>query len=132
MACPLFLPSSLLAGFTAEVMPLGDLYNGVCAVAPAETLPLALLRHCCNTGYGRGTCPRAAQTENDAVRFLLRKDRGEAVDIAWSLERNHHPVAVGVIEVPVDGPSGDTPLARQAQAYAAAYFRHIGKPAKHA
>jgi hypothetical protein len=45
------------------------------------------------------------------------------VEIAWSIERNHHPVAVGRLDVETsEEPSGDV-LAQQAYACAMAYLR---------
>jgi len=126
MACPLFLPSSPLTGFNPEAAPLGDFYGGECA-AEAGAIPDDVLRRCCNTGYARGACARAAQSDADAFRFLIKANRGGVVDVAWSSERNHHPVAVGTLAV---NPAPDTtetgPLERQARTCAAAYLRQIG------
>jgi hypothetical protein len=127
MACPLFLPISPLAGLAPEAAPLGDFYGGQCAADPGTLIPLDTLHRCCNTGYARKACPYAAQTEADAVRFLIKADQGGVLDIAWSLERNHHPVAVGTAQVKADVPPDGSPLDRQVRAYAAAYFRQTGK-----
>lgn len=116
MACPLFIPSS----------PLGDLYGGSCAADPSVAIEAETLRRYCNFGYARGHCARAAQSDADAVRLLVRGARGSIVEISWAVERNHHPVAVGSVEIdtgPAAEPAGDA-LARQAYACAAAYSRH--------
>ena len=119
MACPLFLPSSPLAGFS-------DLYAGECAADRGTPIPIATLRQCCNAGYARGCCERAAQSDADAFRFAIKANRDGAVDVAWSSERNHHPVAVGMLTVNGAAAVDASPLDRQARVYAAAYLRQIG------
>ncbi len=126
MACPLFMPASPLAGFVAEAMPLGDLYGGQCAADPAAIVPADTLRRCCNTGYARGVCERAAGAEADAMRFLIKARHGNTVEVAWAIERNHHPVAVGSVQIAGATPADAAPLERQARACAAAYLRQIG------
>ena len=117
MACPLFLPSAPLAGFS-------DLYAGECAI-PGESIPEDTLRHGCNAGYARALCKRAAQSDADAFRFAIKANRDAAVDVAWSSERNHHPVAVGMLTILPDA-ADSSPLERQARVYADAYLRQIG------
>ena len=119
MACPLFLPSSPLAGFS-------DLYAGACAADNCAAIPVDTLRQYCNAGYARGFCERAAQSDADSFRFAIKANRDGAVDVAWSSERNHHPVAVGMLTV--NGASADAafPLERQARVYAEAYLHQIG------
>ena len=119
MACPLFLPSSPLAGFS-------DLYNGACAADIGAAIPADTLRHCCNAGYARGFCERAAQSDADAFRFAIKANRSTAIDVAWSSERNHHPVAVGMVTVNGAAVAEASPLERQARVYADAYLRQIG------
>ena len=58
----------------------------------------------------------------DAAQFLVKSDQAGVVEIAWSLERDHHPVAVGVMAIPPDF-KGVTPLEIQARALAEAYIR---------
>ena len=41
----------------------------------------------------------AAQSDADAFRFLIKSNRDGVVEVAWSSERNHHPVAVGTLTV---------------------------------
>jgi hypothetical protein len=115
MACPLFLPASPLAGFT-------DLQGGECATQPGALIPLDTLRRCCNTGYARATCEHAAQSDADAFRFLIKSNCDGVVGVAWSIERDHHPVAVGTLLV-TGTAAVEGPLERQARACAAAYFR---------
>jgi hypothetical protein len=122
MSCPLFLPASPLAGFASEASSLGDLYGGECAAQPAALIPVDTLRRCCNAGYARTACEHAAQPDADAFHFLIKSQSDGVVQVAWSSERNHHPVAVGTL--PVSGPGGSAdPLERQARAFAAAFFR---------
>ena len=120
MACPLFVTASPLKGFT-------DLYGGECAAEAGALIPVDVLRHCCNTGYARGSCQRAAQSDADAFRFLIKANRGGVVDVAWSSERNHHPVAVGTLTVDCRlGTAQTGPLESQARACAAAYLLQNG------
>jgi len=124
MACPLFIPTSPLGELVAVAAPLGDLYGGHCAADRLAVIEPATLRRYCNFGYARGCCPRAAQSDADAARFMVRAARGSVVDIAWAVERNHHPVAVGCMEIETLGPvKGDDLLARQAHACARSYIR---------
>jgi hypothetical protein len=122
MSCPLFLPVSPLAGFASEASSLGDFYGGECAAQPAALIPVDTLRRCCNDGYGRTMCEHAAQSDADAFRFLIKSHSDGVVQVAWSSERNHHPVAVGTLPVSASGDGAD-PLDRQVRAFAAAYFR---------
>jgi hypothetical protein len=120
MACPLFVPASPLT-------PLSDLYGGECAAGVGALIPIDTLRQCCNAGYARDSCQRAAQSDADAFRFLIKANRDGIVDVAWSSERNHHPVAVGTLVVDCKAGAAPTePLERQARVHAAAYLRQIG------
>ncbi|HEX4274598.1 MAG TPA: hypothetical protein VHZ74_04555 [Bryobacteraceae bacterium] len=121
MACPLFLPDSRPA-------PLSDLYGGRCSADPQASIGADLL-HACNNGYARAACERATKSDSDAFRFLIQGNHGGVIDVAWSSERNHHPVAVGNLhmsgtEAP---PEAAGPLEQQARVYVAAYFRQAGK-----
>jgi hypothetical protein len=127
MACPLFLPDSPLHGPASEAAPLGDVYDGQCAADIAAPITADILRQCCNRGYARDRCQEAAKSDVDAFRFLVKRDRGASLDIAWSSERNHHPVAVGSLTARAGiTDEGGGPLERQAHAYAAAYLRQTG------
>lgn len=119
MACPLFLPSAPLAGFS-------DLYAGECAADIGRPVPEDTLRHCCNAGYARVFCGRAAQSDADAFRFAIKGKHDAVVEVAWSSERNHHPVAVGMVTINAAAAADATPLERQARVYADAYLRQIG------
>jgi hypothetical protein len=121
MACPLFLPASPLSGFS-------DLHDGRCAAERELPISSDTLRLCCNIGYARGVCERAAREEVDAIRVLVKANRGGTIEVAWSMERNHHPVAVGSVEV-TGSASCDQPLERQARACAEAYLRQTGAAA---
>src|SRR5262245_45608811 len=122
MACPLFLPD-------ARPAPLTDVYNGECAAERGAAIADGLL-HSCNHGYARAACERAAQCESDAFRFLIRANHGNVIDVAWSSERDHHPVAVGTLYLSVTAPAAESePLERQARACVDAYFRQNGHQA---
>jgi hypothetical protein len=118
MPCPLFLPASPLTGFKS-------LHGGECAAQPGASIPVDTLRRCCNTGYARAACGHAAQSDADAFRFLIKSNRDGVVGVAWSIERDHHPVAVGTLAVGTQRmtDAAEGPLERQARACAAAYFR---------
>jgi hypothetical protein len=118
MACPFFLPVSPLAGFS-------DSYNGECAGAAGSPIPADMLGTFCNNGYARGICPHAAASDSDAFRFNIKSHREGMIEVAWSSERNHHPVAVGRLAV-APQVAANTPLERQAHTFAAAYLRQIG------
>src|SRR5580698_11249586 len=108
MACPLFLPASPLMGFT-------DLYGGECAAKTGALIPVDVLRQCCNAGYARDSCQRAGQSDADAFRFMIKANRDGVIEVAWSSERNHHPVAVGSLAVTATGQTASVdPLERQA------------------
>jgi hypothetical protein len=64
--------------------------------------------------------------EADAAQFLIRSHDGGVIEVAWSLERNHHPLAVGLIEIAA-GCVVQTTLERQAHALASEYLRKTGK-----
>ena len=125
MACPLFIPTAALSDMVAVAAPLGNLHSGHCAADPAAAIEPETLRRYCNFGYARGYCERAARSDSDAVRLMVRSECGNVVEIAWAVERNHHPVAVGNMEIepglPAE-PAADV-LTRQAHACAAAYAR---------
>ena len=132
MACPLFIPTNSLGELVAIAAPLGDLYGGHCSADPAADIEPDTLRRYCNFGYARRFCARAGGSEADAVRLLVRGERGSLVQVAWALERDHHPVAVGVIEVGVtdvetsgESMSAGDALALQAFACASAYVRQV-------
>jgi hypothetical protein len=120
MACPLFLPASPLTS-------LEDLYGGECAAGAGMPISADVLRWCCNAGYARGSCARAAQSEADAFRFVVKANHSGVVDVAWSSERNHHPVAVGTLAVDCNTRLTESmPLEKQARACAVAYHQQIG------
>ncbi len=125
MPCPLFLPASPLGDFSRAPMPLGNAYGGECAADPGALIPIDTLRRCCNPGYARENCARAAQSEADAARFMIKSDSDGQINVSWSLERNHHPVAVGTVTFP----AADcvAPIERQARAYLDSYLRSKGR-----
>lgn len=119
MPCPLFLPGSPL--------PLSDLFGGVCSVDPEAELSIDKLTRCCNPGHARHSCPQAALSETDSVRFLVRSDDGVLIDVAWVTERNHYPIAVGSLRISRCLEPAATTLEHQARAVAAAYLHQTGK-----
>jgi hypothetical protein len=114
MPCPLFLPE------------LSDPCEGQCAGDLAAIIPADTLRRCCNNGYARGVCERAAAADADAMRFMIKAHRGGVVEVAWAIERNHHPIAVGSFEVTGVTTMEQRPIEHQASACAASYLRQIG------
>jgi hypothetical protein len=133
MACPLFIPSFPLGDLVTIAAPLGDLYAGHCAADPAARIEGDTLRRHCNFGYARPHCERAARADADAVRLLVRAENGHAVEVAWAMERDHHPVAVGVemVEIVPGETSPErciSPLNAQVRACAESYTRqtHAG------
>lgn len=124
MACPLFIPTLPLSEIVAIAPPLGALFDGVCAAEPSAAIEPDILRRYCNYGYARGQCIRAGQTTADAVRFAVRGQDADTVEVAWAVESNHHPVAVGRISVNAncEAAPGNL-LAGQVRACASAYLR---------
>jgi len=128
MACPLFIPSSTPDDLVTMCTPPGGLTPGRCAATPDAEIEPDTLRRCCNPGYARRSCNRAAQADSDAIRVLVRADDGRSVQVAWAIERDHHPVAVGVETIQVVAgettPSASpTALLAQVRACAASYVR---------
>jgi hypothetical protein len=116
MACPLFLPTSSLAGT--------PYFNGRCSDDAETPLSIEKLRSCCNPGYARGVCRQASHSETDAFRFLVKTSRHGVTEVAWSAERDHRPVAVGTL-ILTEGtqPSECQPLEHQARACAMTLLR---------
>ncbi len=112
MACPLFLPASPLSDFE-------DGWTGCCAAQPGVAIPVDTLRRRCNPGYARDACAYAACAEPDAFRFLIQSESDGVSTVAWSSERDHHPLAVGTLLVAPEG-EATNPLERQARACASA------------
>jgi hypothetical protein len=105
MPCPLFLPELLR----------DSIFLGRCAADPAEAISVEKVRACCNPGYARVRCLRADEAEADAVNFLMKSE----TLIAWSIERNHHPVAVGTADAASPN-TGNVTLDAQIAGFAAA------------
>jgi hypothetical protein len=119
MACPLFMPGSLL--------PLSDIYAGGCAANSAAILSTEKLARCCNPGYARTLCEEAAAAEADSYRFLVRSDDGSSIEVAWATERNHHPIAVGTLHIGRVPNRAVGPLEHQARVCAQAYLYRTGR-----
>ena len=99
MGCPLYLPLADHCGADRE-------FN-----IPADTRT-----RLCTVGYARGICDKAGQSEADAVRFLIKSQDAGGAEIAWSLERDHFPVAVGTLRIR-DQEAPATALEEQAKAF---------------
>jgi hypothetical protein len=97
-----------------------------CDSQPGVVVDADLVRVACRRGYARDCCTYAALVEADAAQFLIRSHDGGVIEVAWSLERNHHPLAVGLIEIAA-GCVVQTTLERQAHALASEYLRKTGK-----
>lgn len=110
MACPLFLPGSRFP----------------CAAARESEIDEHKLRTCCEVGYARGECDRAASAEADAIRFIVKSHAYGVVEVAWSTERDHLPVAVGTLRLR-EVPEGDSVPELQARAYVSTYLRRTGR-----
>ncbi len=129
MACPLFIPVAPMSGIASEPSTLGELYGGTCSADPTFEIPGEILRGCCNSGYARTKCVRAGQAGADAVRFLIKQRNFKGLEIAWSLENDHHPVATGTLYLSSVGEPQDpgigsvSVLERQACAYAKSMLR---------
>ena len=135
MACPLFIPCSPLGELVSIAPPLGDLYGGECEADRTAVIEPEILRRYCNFGYARGICERSAIADADAVRLLVKADTagdaGRSIELAWALERNHLPVAVGTMEIRADAAAAaEDPLSRQAFACVAAYLRQSHSASK--
>lgn len=109
-------------GTGPATLTLGDLYGGECDGDRSITISAETLQQCCNSGYARARCFRAAEVEADAVRFLVKVRNFKGLEIAWATERDHHPVAVGVVHLAsLADTKGQAPvLEQQARAYARA------------
>jgi len=59
----------------------------------------------------------AAKADADAVRFIVHSNRDGAIVIAWAMERNHHPIAVGKADAS-EPATGNLVLDAQIRAYA--------------
>ena len=129
MACPFFEPlerRSRASDVRDAMLPLGDSWAGLCRAVPDQPVPPAEadLRPLCNLGYARGNCARFPGSDGpDAVRFAIKQDTGGSLDIAYVVERDHHPFANGNLLDPAPAPVSGELLARQAAAYAESYRR---------
>jgi hypothetical protein len=119
MACPLFLPGPRL--------PMSEIYAGECSADSGASLSMEKLTRCCNPGYARTLCERAAASDIDSYRFLVCSDEGGSIEIAWASEHNHHPIAVGTLRLDHALSQAAGPLDHQARACAQSYLRQTGR-----
>jgi hypothetical protein len=125
MSCPYFdpvAPQSRPAGPENSMLPLGEVWEGLCRAVPGEPHQpdRTVLQPLCNLGYARGTCARFPAGDGpDAVRFAVSGDDGATVRLYYVIERDHHPFAHG----PLDAGNPSALLARQADAYLCSYRR---------
>lgn len=133
MSCPYFHPiEPRTADARAAMLPLGDLWAGMCEARPDESCrpEETAVRPLCNLGYARGQCSRfpLADPGPDAVRFTICRDEERSLQLYYVLERDHHPFAHGALEYSRDtarftqAPEAAL-LGRQAEAYVASYLR---------
>jgi len=134
MACPYFRPTSplSLSAWPGKLRPpLGAPYAGECCARDGEAHrpPREVLLEACNLGYAGGSCPRfPADAAAEAVRFSLRSDDGEVIELAYARERDHRPERCGGLRYDLrrkrwSGLGRDELLARQAEAYLHSYLR---------
>jgi hypothetical protein len=135
MSCPYFYPMQPRGGAAdsrAAMLPLGNLWAGVCRAVPGESCEPAedILRRLCHLGYARGQCQRFPSRPDsaDAVRFTIRGDDGRTLQLYYVLEQDHHPLAHGQLEYSVRGAvfacgPEDPLVCRQAEAYIASYLK---------
>jgi hypothetical protein len=114
MPCPFFLPALAAPEF-------GDPPDGDCLAEPGRALSNDWRTRLCTRGYARLECPLAAGASADAYQFLIQSHAAGVFRVAWSSERDHGPLAVGVLEIRETDPC-DSPLERQARAVVHAYL----------
>jgi hypothetical protein len=133
VACPFFFPIERLddgAWLKPPRLPLGDPCRGECrAITGARVQPSRdELKDFCNTGYARGRCARFPRdTEPDAIRFSMAKDRGGSVDLVYVIEKEYSPLSYGPMKYDcaaasfVESPE-DPILRAQAQQFVHSYL----------
>lgn len=138
MACPYFQalrPRSQTDSSRSAMLPLGDVWDGVCRVnpdSPWEPGEFALLSYC-NMGYARGCCERFPAGDGpDAARFTIAAAGPETLRVYYVLERDHHPWSHGPLEfsragAPVEGQSASESTLGLARAYVLSYLRRISE-----
>lgn len=127
MACPFFYPTGLLGAIAGPYpVPMGDLQRGICQIdasSPEESTQSEL----CNMGYARTRCARFREGSPDAVRFALVRESDRLLTLAYAVEKNYSPHAIGELRYSRAAgaieDSADPVLRRQAEAYAASYLR---------
>ena len=103
MACPFFLPTSLMeASYWPHParLPLGAGWKGECGAPGHEGSEPAEddLRESCNLGYAV-RCPRLPLVRtSDAVRFSITRDQGSRLSLGFVCELGHLPAAFGTLE----------------------------------
>jgi hypothetical protein len=142
MACPHFYAVKMRSQTDhsrTAMLPLGDAWEGVCRAVPGQpsepddTTLLTL----CNLGYARGCCGRFPEDDGpDAVRFTIAGDDAAGLHLYYVLERNHHPLAHGPLELSpagavLDQPSASETARRLAHAYAESYLRRKSEASGH-
>lgn len=135
MSCPYFYPARRLDEDTWAVpprLPLGDAYLGECRADAAPREPEdSAARNLCNSGYARGKCawfPEDARA--DAVRFHVRAESGDGIDVQYIFEKAcfplehgelHYSIALGSFSAqPLDAVAG-----RQAAVFVESYLRKV-------
>jgi hypothetical protein len=110
-------------------LPLGGGWVGQCS-APGhagETPSDEELQQFCNLGYAK-SCSRMPEAPHwDAIRFAVAHDRGSRIELWFSCEANHRPVAHGTLEYDLsllrwNSASSDVRIERLAQCYLESYL----------
>jgi hypothetical protein len=139
MACPFFMPTVKLENgiwLHAQRLPLGCGWSGHCT-APGhegEIPSQEELQEFCNLGYA-GACSRMPRERDwDSVRFGVKalclegQKQRERFQVRYVCEREHRPVAHGLLEFDIDSEEwrprhADARVQRMAECFLAAYFQ---------
>jgi len=124
MACPYFDPGERLPLSSGS---LGDLYTGRCRIAGGTPDELTIADGC-NLGYARGRCAHfPSEGGPDSVRFSVAKHDGAAIQILYSMERDHRPFENGSLDYSTEARTFQgaphEALERLAYAYVRSYLR---------
>lgn len=99
MSCPYFIPDAIHPGLLwphRRRLPLGEAFTGRCAAHADQACDDSALA-ACNVGYA--DCPHLPEDRTaDAIRFLVRADSAELVQVQYACERRHLPVSSGVLQ----------------------------------
>ena len=128
MPCPYFFPLTQTSrkGDAAPHWPLLASWEGACHAEPAMQHLATEQLHGCNFGYA-ATCPRLpTDRAADRSSFQVVRRRDDGLQVAFSLERDHRPVAHGTLLYDLGTATWrvshpDPILQRQAECYRSEY-----------